>query len=257
MVADASRPTYSTRFGAGALWRAVVDVGADRPQTSRTHFAACEACRRRPRPPAPCWRSRTRRCRTRCASRFRGTTMRQRAVRRAGAGLAELVQRSVATERGAGFRQRVGVAGLGEHELAEPGTRPEHAVLGPLERGCPLRLGQGVRIERRHAVGGVVVHRHPPGLELLAVGVQVAAVGRCDVLVDLAVVEHDRVAASAARSPATPPVCRRPQVVRVARGEPVDEAVRLLGIAALTVPNAPPESSTSQMRPAESACTPS
>ncbi len=115
------------------------------------------------------------------------------AVGRRWARLAELEQRAEAAVLRAGLGAVVGVAGLVEHELLEVGARPEHAVLGPLERSCVGGLGQRVGVERRRAVSRVV-HRHPAGLERQAVGAEILGVVAENVRVGLAVVEHDRIA---------------------------------------------------------------
>ena len=72
----------------------------------------------------------------------------------------------------AGLGGEVGVAGLGEDELAKARAGAEDAVLGALQGRSAALLGPGVGVERLIQVGFGVVDRDPARLELDAIGVQ-------------------------------------------------------------------------------------
>ena len=126
-----------------------------------------------------------------------------------------------------------------EEEALEARARPEHAVLGPLERRAAGLLGGRVRVERRGSVLGRVVHRHPVVLNGLAVGVQVLDVGREDVRIGLAVVEDDRARVCERRTCST---CSLPPLSRLAGSLGTKRKTKLLGCLAcvLTLPFGPP-----------------
>src|SRR5262245_33999104 len=148
----------------------------------------------------------------------------QLAVFCGGMELSELEQAAEAAELRSGLGEGVGVAGLGEEELAEVGAGAKQSVLGPLERRARA-LGEGVGPKGGAAVGGFL-DSDPRRSEHSAVGVQVVLILGEDVGIG-GRVEHDipRVGQGLDGEHLELAACR--EIINVVGHEAIDKAVRL------------------------------